>query len=284
MEFVSSDRFGNSWPAGEIAGQKTARRAARAHQGFTTLGRRAVSQPAPDHSGLARSERVDANAPRISLRRRAARAAGAAAIDEPARNLGQAAREPVTRHVARSFYGADRNRRPARAHRSGVGNTRVAIEARRPQALPARACSPWRDTAARPRDRVARPLRPPRLPDHPQTLKTRRAIRDVARSRRAPRSLGRAARAHHRARLVGIAPVAEHRPHGDRRALAALLRASPERAQYNPVVLARHPFATACSVLQRRYGPHDGISGDPRTAWAVRPRDAGGGRVPSCLG
>ncbi len=41
--------------------------------------------------GPARSERVDADAQRFSVRRRAARAAGAAAVDESARRLGQAA-------------------------------------------------------------------------------------------------------------------------------------------------------------------------------------------------
>ena len=191
------------------------------------MGGRAVPQRARDHSGLARPKSVDADTQRVSLRRRATRAARAAAIDESARNLGQDARQRATRYLARTFDGADRDRWPARAHRSGLGTARVAVTARRPQALPARACFPSRAAADRPRDRVTRPLRPPRLPDHPRARQARRAVRDLPRSRRAPRSLGRTARAHRRARLVGIAPGAQHRAHGDRRAFAALFRARP---------------------------------------------------------
>jgi len=55
-----------------------------------------------------------------------------------------------------------------------------------------------------------------------------------------------------------------------RRAIAALFRAQPERPQCDLVVLVRHPCAAARGVLQRRYGPHDGISGDSRTARSVR--------------
>src|SRR2546427_430036 len=111
-----------------------------------------------------------------------------------------------------------------------------------------------------------------------------RVLTDPVWGRRASRGLGRAARAHRRARMVGIAPVAEHRAHGDRRALAAFFRTRAARPQRDLVVLARHPFATARSILQRRYGPHDGIPDDSRTARSVRPRHARGGRIPSCLG
>ena len=89
-----------------------------------------------------------------------------------------------------------------------------------PRASPSRLAGPKRfqpvpvplraHAAARPRGRVARSLRSPRLPDHPRAREARRAVRHLARRRRAPRGLGRAARAHRRARLVGIASAAEH--------------------------------------------------------------------------
>ncbi len=148
--------------------------------------------------------------PRLHLRRRAANAAGAVAVDEPARGVEQACRERPARHVARPFHRADRDRRPARADRSGVGSARIAVAPRGPQALPAGARSPARDAAARPGHRLARSLRSSRLSDHPRARQARRAVRDVARRRRASRSLGRAARAHRRARLVGIVQSAEY--------------------------------------------------------------------------
>ena len=65
-----------------------------------------------------------------------------------------------------------------------------------------------RAAADRPRDRVARPLRPSRLSDDPRAREARRAVRDLARRRRASRGLGRAAGAHRRARLVGVVHAA----------------------------------------------------------------------------
>ena len=179
----------------------------------------------------------------------------------PLDGVGQAARERAARHLARPFHGADRDRRPSRAHRSGVGTARVAVAARRSQALPARARSPARDAAARPRDRLARPLRPPRLPDHPRARQARRAVRDLARRRRAPRSVGRAAGAHHRARLVGVA----HRcPTPELTVTAAPSQHFSGRGLHdrNATLWSSlvDPLAAARGVLQRRYRPHDRIS------------------------
>ena len=115
------------------------------------------------------------------------------------------------RDLARPLHGAARDRRPARAHRSGLGPARIAFPLRRPEALPARAGSAARDAATRSRGRDARSLRPSRLPDHSQAREARRAVRDIARRRRAPGSLGRPACAHHRARLVGNVSAAEQR-------------------------------------------------------------------------
>src|ERR1700680_2157754 len=113
----------------EVAGQKTGRRAARAHQGFAVLGGRALPQRAPGHSGPARRERVDADDQRFSVWRRAALSAGAAALDEPARSVEQGARQRTARHLARPFHGADRDRWPSHIYRYGLGTARVAIAA-----------------------------------------------------------------------------------------------------------------------------------------------------------
>ena len=79
---------------------------------------------------------------------------------------------------------------------------------------------------ARRGDRLARPLRPPRLPDDPASSRRRDVpFVHLARRRRASRSVGRAAGADHRARLVGVARHRRAGVHGDRRTFAALLRA-----------------------------------------------------------
>jgi hypothetical protein len=101
---------------------------------------------------------------------------------------------------------------------------------------------------------------------------------------RAPRSLGRAARAHRRTRMVGVAPSAEYRIDRDRGAVAAFLGARTQRSQRDVVVLVRRALGTARGLLQRRHRTHDGISNDPRTARPVRSRDARGWRLPSGLG
>ena len=118
----------------------------------------------------------------------------------------------------------------------------------------------------------------------PRVGAARRAVRDLARRRRAPRGLGRAGPAHRRARLVGVVPAAEGRPDGDRRALAAFLRSGPAQPELDAVVVDGHPVAAACGVLQRRHGTHDRIRRDPQAARPVRPGDARGRRVPSGLG
>src|SRR5262249_53409169 len=193
---------------------------------------------------------------RGALRRRPPDAAPSAPFHEPARRLAADARQWIAGHVAGPLHGADRDRRLARAHRSGVGNARLSIAPRGPQALPARACAAERDAAARPRGRVARSLRSPRLSDDTRARQAGRALRDVARRWRAPRSLGRAAGAHHRARLVGFARGAGLRTCDYRCALAALFGARSARSQRHAVVGARHPFAAPHCVLQRRHGAH----------------------------
>src|SRR5260221_14352354 len=79
----------------EVVGQEIDRCAARAHEGFAAVGGGWISKRPPHYPGLARSGRADADARRVHLRRRAARAARTAAIDEPARELDQAAAERV---------------------------------------------------------------------------------------------------------------------------------------------------------------------------------------------
>ena len=187
-------------------GGNAARRAARAHPGLAALGGRALPQPAPGPAGAARPERADADDQRIPLRRRAARAAAAAAVDESARGLDEA---------------------PASGLRATwLGHSTVLLEIDGVRVL----TDPVWGTRASPL-RLAGPKRFQPVPvplarcrrstwsivshDHYDHLdyptiralaETRRAVRDLARRRRAPRALGRAARAHHRARLVGVAP------------------------------------------------------------------------------
>src|SRR4026209_2822846 len=164
----------------EIAWQEVARRTTRTHPRVTAMDRRPVPQCAPHHGGLARPERSDADAERGSVRRWGARAAKVAPIDEPAGHLAQAASQRSARHMARAFHAPDRDRWPPSAYRSGLGTARIAITVRRSQAVPARACAASRHAAAGSRDRLARPLRPSRLPDYPPAGEARRAVRDVA--------------------------------------------------------------------------------------------------------
>ena len=163
-------------------------------RGLAPLGGRPVSQPAPDHSGPEGPECVDAEHRRVSLRRRAARAERAAAGARSARDLVESARQRAARHLARSFHGA-----------LEIDGLRVLTDpVWGPRASPSRFAGPKRfqpvpvraarDAAARSRGRVARSLRPSRLPDDPRTREARRAVRDIARRRRAPGSLGRASR------------------------------------------------------------------------------------------
>ena len=243
--------------------------AARAHEGFVAVGRRGVSQCS---SGAARPARLERTAPdrrRVLVRRRAPRAARPAALAEPARRMAPGAGQRPARHLARPLDGADRDRWPARADRPGVGPARVAVTPGRAKALSAGADRIARAAADRPRARLARSLRPSRLSDDPRARPPRCALCHLARRRRAPRSLGRGAGAHHRARLVGVAHAARRRAHGDRRAVAAFLRPRPEGPQRHAVVVACDPHAAPRGLLQRRHRPHDRIRDDPRTARPV---------------
>ena len=141
-------------------------------------------------------------------------------IDAWTRRAGQR----LARNVAGAFDDAARNRRLSGADGSGMGIARVAVAAGRTQTVSARARAAARDAAARPRDHLARSLRPPRLPDDPRARQIRRAVRHVARSRRASGSLGRSFATHHRTRLVGLVRSAEHGPERHRRAFAAFFR------------------------------------------------------------
>ena len=203
----------------------------------------------------------------------------------PLDSLDQAAGQRTARHLARPLHGADRDRRPARAHRSGLGTARVAVAARRAQALPARAGSASRDAAARPRDRVARSLRPPRLSDHPRA-------RASATCRSSPRSAS--ART---SRPGACGPSASSSSTGGNRTScrtpSSRVTAAPSQhfsgrglkdrnaTLWSSLVIRSQRHAR---VLQRRHRPHDRIRDDPRAARAVRPRDARGRRVPSGLG
>src|SRR5262249_48227352 len=151
----------------EVVRRHAAGRTPRADEGLAALVGRALPQRASDPAWPARPERADADAEGILLRWRAARAAAAAALGRPARDLAAAAGERIAGHLARPFDGADRDRRRAHRHRSGMGQARVAVEPRRTEALPAGAGAAARDAAGRPGGDLARPLRPPRLSDHP---------------------------------------------------------------------------------------------------------------------
>ncbi len=98
------------------------------------------------------------------------------------------------------------------------------------------------------------------------------ALRHLARRRRAPRSLGCRARAHHRAGLVAVAHGARHRWQGraDRlsHAFAALLRPRAERPQRDPVVVAGDPRREALALLQRRHRPDWDAPGETLLALA----------------
>ncbi len=133
-----------------------------------------------------------------------------------------------------------------------------------PRASPSRLVGPKRfqpvpvrlaDVPARRRRRdLARPLRPPRLPDDPRAREIARAVRDVARRRRASRALGRRAGAHRRARLVGDASRAGYRPRDHGCPVAALLGARTEGPQRDAVVVDRRSpgRGIACSSAATR--------------------------------
>ena len=67
-------------------------------------------------------------------------------------------------------------------------------------------------------------------------------------------------------------------------AVAAFFRARAARPQRHGMVLVRDWLGAARGVLQRRHGPHDRISNDPRAPRSLRPRDAGSGRPASFVG
>ncbi len=132
------------------------------------LERRRIPQPPSGAAGTARPTAPVPVAARLPLRRRTARALETAAGDESARRVAPAGRQRPARHMARSLDGADRDRWSARADRSGVGTARLALAAGRSEALPAGAGAAAHAAAARPGAGLARPLRPPRLPDDPR--------------------------------------------------------------------------------------------------------------------
>ena len=193
---------------------------------------------------------------RLSVRRHAPRPHGAAAGGRSARGLAEAACQRPARHLARPLHRADRDRRPARAHRPGLGPARFALAARRakrfqpvPVALdglpPIDAVLVSHDHYDHLRYPTIRALR-----------QDRRALRHLARRRRAPRGLGRAPE-----RITELDWWESHRLPGtelerDRRAFAAFLRARPEGPQQHLVVVAGDALAAPSRLLQRRHRPH----------------------------
>ena len=174
----------------------------------------------------------------------------------PTASWAEEAAHRAARDMARAFHGAARDRRRPRADGSGLGPARLAVAVGGPEALPAGADRRAVAAAAGCRGHLARPLRSPRLPDDSRARRARRAVRHVARRRRAPRGLGRAGRADLRTRLVGVVRAAEGRPDGDGGAFAAFLRPRPARPQLDAVVVDGAALAAALGVLQRRHGPH----------------------------
>src|SRR5262245_50973687 len=238
------------------------------------VGRRGLSQPPPGAAGSAGSRCPDAELQRYSLRARARHAAATPALPESARELAPQARHRPARHMARSLDDTDRYRWSTRADRPGVGITRFAVVARRPEALPASARRAARHAAGGPRDRLARPLRPSRLSDDPRAGEERSALRDLARRRSSPRELGHLVPAHHGARLVGSVRPGDSRRARDGGAFTALLGPHVQDPQRDAVVLVRRAFRFALRFLQRRHRSHDRVPGHSPATWAVRPRDA----------
>ena len=220
---------------------------------------------------------------RVPLRRRAARATAPAARHRSARGVGPAVREWITCDLARALDGA-----------LEIEGLRVLTDpvwggAARRCGLPGRGASSrcrcrWRAATARCGARLARSLRPPRLSDHPSAAPQRRALRDLARCGRAPRGVGHAAAAHHRARLVGVVQAATCGAHHHRGALAAFLGThtrEPQQRRSGPHSIIRSPrhavFFSGDTGLTTEYE-------DPRAVRSVRPGDARSGRVSSILG
>ncbi len=106
-----------------------------------------------------------------------------------------------------------------------------------------------RASAARCGRPLTRSLRSSRLHDHATDAQIHRAHRHVAGCRRAPGVVRHRAAAHRRARLVGIASGARHRPHAHGRAIATFLRPRPQGRQQDLVVVVRHPVARAIAYF-----------------------------------
>ena len=132
---------------------------------------------------------------------------------------------------------------------------------------------------------LARPLRPSRLSDHTRAGQAGRALRNVARRRRAPRIVGRARRSESpsstggsrtRCRNTGLTVTAAPSQHFSGRGLH-----DRNATLWSSFVMRG---AAARRVLQRRYRAHDRIPDDPRAPRPIRPRHARGGRTPSGMG
>ena len=184
-----------------------------------------------------------------------------------ARRWARPRRDRPARDLARPLDGAGRDRRRARAHRSGVGRARLAVRVRRAASASSRCRSPIAALPAARRGRhLARSLRPPRPPDDPRA-RARATCRSSPRSAsaRTSRRWGVAARAHHRARLVGDARRCRRRLAHHRGAVAALLG-----ARRSAIATARCGRRSWCAdrehavLLQRRHRPHPRVRRDPR--------------------
>ena len=174
----------------EITRQQGRRPAPRTHPGLEPVGRRRVSQPAPDRRRVARSSHAAPDARRVPLRRQAPRADRPAAVDEPARGV---ARSPET---------------GLRATWLGHSTVLVEIDGLRVLTDPVwgerarRRASPGPSASSRCRCRSSElpPLDAVLVShdhydhlDYPtirELAKRRRAVRHLARRRRAPRGAG----------------------------------------------------------------------------------------------
>ena len=218
------------------------------------MGGRSLSKRASGVAESARSDGAHAVAQGFHVRRRTARTAGAVAVDESARRVGQETAKRFASHLARTLHDVDRDRRRAHSDRSGVGAACVSLRARRTEAFSTGARIASRDAARRCRDRLARSLRSSRLSHHSRPGQDRRAVRHVPRRRRASGILGCAGGTHHRTRLVGVVYAAEYGCCVDGRAIAAFFRARIEGSQFNAVVIACDSLArdTPCSSAEIR--------------------------------
>ena len=224
---------------------------------------------------------------RVLPRRRGAHAPGTAAHGATARGVGAAGGDGPARDVARPLDACCSRSTACACSPIPVWGERASpVALRGAEALPARAGARSRAAAARRGARLARPLRPPRLPDDPASC----AQRDV------PFVTSLGVGAHLEAWGVPAERITEldwweSRTLPGRRADASpRRRRSTSRAAGSATATRRCGRRSSCEAPQARVffsgdtGLTPRVRGDPRAARAVRSGDARGRRVPPGVG